>query len=913
MDLFAKAVKSGIAKGYAIGKQELQQHLAKQRESGNQPNYDNTGGDYNAQHASGSHASAYPQPQQQQQSYSAVYNGQLPPLPPRQYQPPQPQPNYATQSLSQNLPANNEYAAAERPDYSYTSIMPPPPPSYIPPASAETAYSQSDPSPDLNYPNASSHNENAVHYNTQLHQQPSHDVTVGNRPVSVSLTPTTEHPHEQEQVHPRTNSDVYVLNNDTGRVFLVQDRPLEESHLHNVPPPSAPVNQTRTQQDPLCKQTATSWPIIMESQTAKTIDENSTGKDFDNSVSTGSVEQQMSSLNLSATPGPPAAEPQGRRKLEKNAEIPPMLENGPGREIVRFCPEDRLVDYPLYWYYLADLPNSPICTRCYANHIESTPLASKFRRLLAEPDTVSSCQFRYCRVQNIIWPAALKTQSINDLQAFLSSRLLVPNCKGRATTTGSDGIKYYGMKDDSIPGFIACEACFEDHIAGTLFEEHFQPYPPEQGKNDAWVCDVSIVYVQKALAVFSERNDWRGFVEGATRRFKLAACEGQEQARADSGNWYTTRQEMDNFQVCETCYMDKVELGLFSGEFKQLPGSVDFDQYIEFLRQRWTCSLTSSSLPMMFALDAAENKQDFASFHKSAAAIAKLVPCTKYGIIRGNWWTVSGCDKDFDLCEACYEGIMKPNELDQFLEPKQHGPEETIVCDFCPAAPRFNEYLNKFAETLDRGIFSCCADYIRDFAGVTACPGRDSLAKSSWWGYGEVLFCEDCHLRFVRHTSLSDHLPLQGVYDEREQICQIWSPRMRNMWRAVCDAGAPGSAESDAELLKFRAFGTKRLAVWLETVPRILFIRGMKDIKMMQAMQQGQLSLMYSGMNSISAISGGDDGTRYGNSSLGWYETQNGATGAQMFQNMQSGMADANRGDEWMQIFQLELAWQEVE
>lgn len=50
MDLFAKAVKSGIAKGYAIGKQELQQHLAKQRESSSQSDYDNTSSDHGAHH-----------------------------------------------------------------------------------------------------------------------------------------------------------------------------------------------------------------------------------------------------------------------------------------------------------------------------------------------------------------------------------------------------------------------------------------------------------------------------------------------------------------------------------------------------------------------------------------------------------------------------------------------------------------------------------------------------------------------------------------------------------------------------------------------------------------------------------------------------------------------------------------------
>lgn len=34
MDVFAKAVKSGISKGYAIGQQQLQQRLAKEKNSG---------------------------------------------------------------------------------------------------------------------------------------------------------------------------------------------------------------------------------------------------------------------------------------------------------------------------------------------------------------------------------------------------------------------------------------------------------------------------------------------------------------------------------------------------------------------------------------------------------------------------------------------------------------------------------------------------------------------------------------------------------------------------------------------------------------------------------------------------------------------------------------------------------------
>ncbi|KAM3498479.1 hypothetical protein MY10362_008210 [Beauveria mimosiformis] len=836
MDLFAKVVKNGIAKGYAIGQQQLQQHLAKQRDNDVQHGRDETSGYYGAQPSSGSNTASYsPLPQQQyqqhQQQYTAAYNGAPPPLPPRKYPPPQQQPNYVGQQTSPNLPVNPDNITPTRPDYSYCAVLPPPPPSYVPPASAEAAYPQHTSSVALNGPDTSAYNENHANRNErmQLHQVLTHRVPVSSQPVQTNLAPVAEDFQGREPAYVRD------------------------------------------------------------------------------------VEQQMSNLGLGAAPELPKAESRVQ-KPKKRRELPPILADGPGEEVVRFCPEHRLVDYPLYWYYLEGLPNSPICTRCYADYIESTPLAENFGRKLADIDTVSSCHFRYPRIQNVIWPAASKTHSIDGLKAFLSSRLVVPNCKGRTTTTGADGVKYHGMKDDDISGFIACEACFEDCIADTAFAPRFEPYAKVQGKEDRWICDVSILHVKKALAAFSKQSDWRGFVESASRRFKLPACDGAELARGDSGNWYTTRQKMSNFQVCEACYMDKVELDVFCDEFEQMPGPADFDMYIEFLRQRWTCSLTSSSLPIMFALDAAEQQQDFAVFYKSATAITKLVPCTKYGIIRGNWWTVSGGCPDFDLCEACYEGIMKPNGLDKFLEPKQGGgPEETVICSFCPAAPRFNEYLNKFAESLDRGVFGCYADHVRTFAAVPACPGRDSLANSKWWGYSEALFCQDCYLVFVKHTRLGAHLPLQGVHDERAQICQMWSPRMRNMWRAACDAGAPGSAESEAEQVKFRAFGTKRLEVWLQTVPRIQFLRHVKDMKMMQAMQQGQLSLMYSGMNSMAVLSGTDDGNMHGNSSIGWYETENGATGAQMFSNMQTGMADATRADGWMEIFQLELVWKEVE
>lgn len=59
MDFFAKAVKNGMAKGYAIGQQQLQQHLAKQRDNNVQYGRDETSGYYGAQPSSSNNTASY--------------------------------------------------------------------------------------------------------------------------------------------------------------------------------------------------------------------------------------------------------------------------------------------------------------------------------------------------------------------------------------------------------------------------------------------------------------------------------------------------------------------------------------------------------------------------------------------------------------------------------------------------------------------------------------------------------------------------------------------------------------------------------------------------------------------------------------------------------------------------------------
>ncbi|RFU72023.1 hypothetical protein TARUN_10238, partial [Trichoderma arundinaceum] len=621
---------------------------------------------------------------------------------------------------------------------------------------------------------------------------------------------------------------------------------------------------------------------------------------------------QMDHLHMSPPDRNPVTQPSVTMSDDNAPRPPPQIRaTGLPLEIITYCPESRAVDYSLYWYRLPDVPDFLICTKCHADHIQPTQLASEFEKIKRPDDIFSSCSFWFPRVKEVTWPQVVRTGDLSALRSFMKKRHDVKACKGRDLTPASEGIKWFGMSNNDINGFISCEACYEDRIADTSFEDKFSLYR-EQPTNEKWSCDLAVPYVSRAIVKMAKRNDWAGFVDGATRRLSLAKCEGQE-IQSNACKWYLPRRKIENMRACEACYMDRVAFTRFEDEFEAYIMAEGFDSYFHHMTQLWSCKLTETNLPLLWAMENAIEQRNWSVFSSSAEVACRLPRCTKYGFIRGKWWTIKGGCDNFDVCETCYMSILRTSGVGQFFEPAQRDPEATLVCDFCVSSPRFRQYLRHYAKSIDQGVFSYYLDYVATFASVPVCPGLNTAEKTNWWGYPGALFCQDCYLSFVADTKLGSFVPIKEGYDERAQICQIWSPRMRTMWLQACDAGAPGSPESNAKVEEFTEFANKRIKVYTQTVPQINFIRQMKQLKMESAMHQGLLSVMYNGMDGFASVAGTTDGNLHGNSQLGWYATEQGAQGAQMFNNMQDGFASANRTDEWMQIFQLQMIWKEVE
>lgn len=624
-------------------------------------------------------------------------------------------------------------------------------------------------------------------------------------------------------------------------------------------------------------------------------------------LSTQMVNLNMSSLGSAAEPQP------SRRQRDENAPQPPphIRAAGPPLEVITFCPEGRALDYSLYWYRLSDIPDFLICTKCHADNIKSTQLASQFEKIKRPDNYYSSCSFWIPRVKEVLWPQAVRTGNMGAMRQFMKKRGSIKPCKGANLTAATEGIKWYGMSNSDINGFITCKACYEDRIVGTPFESKFSLYR-QQPANEQWSCDVALQYISRAIVKMAQQNDWAGFVAGATRRLSIPKCEGKE-VQSNSCTWYIPRRNIEKMQACEACYMDRVGLTRFEREFEVWGMKTNLDSFIHNFTQLWACKLHESNLPLVWAMENAIEQRDWSVFSSSAEVACRLPPCTANGIIRGNWWTIQGGCDNFDVCETCYTSILRTSGVGHFFAPANRNPETTLVCDFCASSPRFQQYMRMYAKSVDQGVFSYYLDYVRTFASIPVCPVLKTVEKTHWWGYQGALFCQDCYLSFVIDTKLGSSVPVKKGFDERPQICQIWSSRMRTMWLQACDAGAPGSPESNAKVKEFTEFANQRLKIYTQTIPQMDLIRGMKQMKMQAAMTQGLASVMYGGANNLLSISGATDGYLHGNSQLGWYDTAQGVQGAQAFQNMQAGFASANRADEWMQMFQLEQIWKQVE
>ncbi|KAH8658051.1 hypothetical protein BX600DRAFT_62810 [Xylariales sp. PMI_506] len=561
---------------------------------------------------------------------------------------------------------------------------------------------------------------------------------------------------------------------------------------------------------------------------------------------------------------------------------------------IRRCPERLPVETVEHWYRLSSAPSLGICSRCYQDHLSATPFAQNFEHEYDPSGTKRCCDFSTPRMM-LVLHQALQQNDFKPLQEYMMYRNTIPRCKGGGgVVEATEGYLWYQLSDPPYKGkFGLCKSCYEDYIVPAGFTQHFLP-PIQQPGGSKFECDLGWPFC-KRLA--KSCKDWNQIPQYGIHRKWLPRCTGLAEAEAGSRTWYKLRpSDLDSLWLCEACYYDAASMTHMEEHIYNPPQQ-------PAPQAKLRCFLNGSVALRVAWDEALLQTGDFNTFYRAAQIFVRSPPCAKEGTQNATWYSVNPpCD--FDVCGACYAGILESTGFGHFLTQKWVQPGEAKLCDLNPGAPRAHSYYIKLDQALDTGDARIFTDYVRGIADLPACPGGTPVTSRRWYRHDVFTACQACWFEAVRGTPLD-----QVAFTIRDELyeptlrCDFYSARVRRLWRDAC-------ARND--LPTFVALMRQRLDIWSQTYPQIQM--QLAQMRMNAQRQQTLLmsSVMLTGAGGIAAAASGHSSGNFGNSQIGYgYSNYASAQGAAQFQQA-VGMNTAN-GPAQMSILQLEALWKSVE
>ena len=472
--------------------------------------------------------------------------------------------------------------------------------------------------------------------------------------------------------------------------------------------------------------------------------------------------------------------------------------------------------FPTYWYRIPDVDNFWICTKCFEDKLQSTRFASLLRcdYLDVESGSVATCDFNTPRI-NFFLRQAVASNNFHPLCSFAKHRSSVKSCSGIQGIKGGNGVKWFKPVHDDIPGFVCCEACYEDDVLGTTFAPQFAPYLEQQPTDQVWSCDLAIPYLKRSLQGYARSSDWHGFVEASRHRMSLPTCVVDVSVLASTTRWYNTKSPspIRDMTVCEACYLDRVGWHeVMAQHFAQVAFS-PFE-----MTSRMICDFRLA--PMAACADILLAYEMFEKWHHFASLTMSKSMCNKEGIVDGEWYGLpdrtdaSRNIENFEICAACHAGWNQSADWSHLFRRLEYPPGMSRVCDLNSSSPRYSEYVDKWNQmylTRDPAPF---IDYVSRLASLPNCQGTRRLENAHWYGDEDasLLICPSCFEQAVRGTHFASAFPLQGTPLPGGQHCSLYSLRMRTKYAEACEQKSIDSLLS---------FASQREQIYQQTMPRI--------------------------------------------------------------------------------------------
>lgn len=586
-----------------------------------------------------------------------------------------------------------------------------------------------------------------------------------------------------------------------------------------------------------------------------------------------------------------------------------VRENGRTNLVIPECPRSRRIDYAMTWFRLSDVPDFFVCSRCYADHINGTKLATSFVSVQRGDGIATVCRFWVPRIVNSLWPAAVASGDISPLREYMSRRARqIMDCKGVTGATASDSVLWFRCRVAGLPeDFVICWACVEDRMRGTPFEHNFTLSASFQTHEDGiWYCDLAVTYIGRAAEAYTKANDWDNFASAVTWRMSRPQCRGLGAVLTSTRRWYCPVSCPQVF-ICEACYMDHIASTEIEGAFSEASADASI-----FMLQR-VCALGHPAA--LVAINAAQYRKDTSVILQWGREIQSSPRCSERGIMGGKWYTLQAVSDGFNICRACMSSILPPLGLLSFFYTVERDETMMVTCDLHPSKPHAAQLLKLIIRVVDTGVFQPFIDYVRDNIAIPMpatpydpCDKSERMMNAPWFGWDDAPICPACYVEVVVKTAphLAQSMTWRGQKDfNNYKICSLYSSRMRNMW-------AEGVATRS--MAEFRKFAQRRGAEWDQIMANMKAVEEQmnmqRQLSAMQSYTQASLAIMSGHSHNTSMILGLDkNGKEYGSSSLGYYSTESGAQSAQHWQNYRAALHSTPSLGGLQDVGNQEMAW----
>ncbi|KAI0505758.1 hypothetical protein F5B22DRAFT_626696 [Xylaria bambusicola] len=584
-------------------------------------------------------------------------------------------------------------------------------------------------------------------------------------------------------------------------------------------------------------------------------------------------------------PSPPNAQP-------KPYSPPPLALPKP--KAVASC-IDTLVTFTTDWYYHPEASKYLICSRCYVDHIHGTKFQDTFHRSRFDDGKPRLCRFNKPRMKDHIFKEALASGFLRKAVEWMQKRSSIVDCKGVEGVKGksADGIVWYMARD--LPGFLSCEACYEDMVLTNQFAHNLSVHTDSQGADDVWSCDIAVPFIEREYEQKAKQNDWEGFVAEAQARLTGRPCPGSASIRGYGRKWFVPRAGPQDLILCFACYCDQV---IGTGEDSKWEAAPDFPigADVRCARGRFNCRILMAK--------AAETK-DYAMFWDTVHRLYAEKPCEGDGIVDGVWYTLASNPKEFGVCGACCVGILEPLDIARFWKRRTDVPPGAkLLCCFNFNHPRFKNFIPGLLEMWYTKNPRPLDEYASVYASIAPCMRDEDKPNLRWYGWGDCTICPECYQDFARDSPLDKLMEYRNTEIAGNTVCEMYSTRMRNLYTECGNASPP-------KLQNLLEFSAQRRQVYIETVPQIRHLLAEANRALEQQKMLNVLSSHHNFMGSINQI---NYGTTHGAPGVGYgYANRDLLQGAQYGQQATAVMMGILNGGYNNTVQQLEQRWRAVE